>query len=278
MQNPYQPMPMRIERVVTETDDGLLKSFDLVFEREEDAQRFRFQPGQFCELSIFGKGEAPFGIASAPYEGAVRFTINRIGVFTRAIHAMGPGDVVGMRGPLGNGYPVEAFEGRDVVIIGGGYAFTTLRSLTLYLLQPEVRSKYGRVTVIYGARRPGLLLYRDELEDWEAREDVDVHLTIDRPADGWTRHVGFVPDVTREVAPEAGNAVAVVCGPPVMIKFTIPVLNDLGFAPERVFLSLEKRMKCGIGKCGRCNIGPKYICKDGPVFSYAELQALPADL
>lgn len=279
--NPYKPIPMRIARTVVETDDQSLKSFELVFEKEADREAFfsRYRPGQFCQLSIFGKGEAPFGVASAAWEGDfVRFTINKIGVFTRAIHSMKVGDPIGLRGPLGNWYPIEDWKGANIVIIGGGYAFTTLFALTQHLLDPEIRPQYGNLTVIYGAREPGLFLYKQELQTWYERKDINLYQAIDCPVDGWCYFVGYVPTVTKEIAPSAENAVAFVCGPPVMIKFTLPVLYELGFPAERIYTSMEKRMKCGIGKCGRCNIGPKYICKDGPIFTFAQLQELPPDL
>jgi len=276
--NPYLPRMVRIERITVETDDSLLKTFELAFLDAENGADFDFVPGQFCEVSVFGKGEAPFGIASAPTEpGPLKFTVNKTGVLTSALHSMKAGDVLGLRGPLGNGYPLELFEGHDLVIIGGGFAFTTLRSLTMYLLEPHNRKRFKDITIIYGARRPGLLLYRGDLAAWEGRDDVDMHLTIDVEAPGWTKHVGFVPDVVERVAPSSKNAYAVICGPPIMIRFTMPKLTALGFSPERIYSSLERRMKCGIGKCGRCNIGPYYVCKDGPVFSYAQLEGLPQE-
>jgi sulfhydrogenase subunit gamma (sulfur reductase) len=281
MYNPYKPIPMRIARTLVETDDQSLKSFELTFEREADEEEFfsKYKPGQFCQLSIFGKGEAPFGVASAAWEGDfVRFTINKIGVFTRAIHKMKSGDPIGMRGPLGNWYPIEDWKGSNIVIIGGGYAFTTLFALAQHLLAPEIRSQYSDLTVIYGAREPGLFLYKQEIETWYERKDINFCQAIDCPAEGWCHFIGYVPAVTKEIAPSSENSVAFVCGPAVMIKFTLPVLNELGFPPERIYTSLEKRMKCGIGKCGRCNIGPKYICKDGPVLTFAQLQELPQDL
>jgi len=168
---------------------------------------------------------------------------------------------------------VEKFKGGNVVIIGGGFAFTTLRSLIVYML--EHRQDYGDLTVIYGARNPDLFLYKDELAQWQKRDDLTLHLTIDKPVEGWTGMTGFVPAVVKELAPSTENAWVVVCGPPIMIKFTLPVLAELKFPDARVYTSLERRMKCGIGKCGRCNIGSKYICIDGPVFSMEELAEIP---
>jgi NAD(P)H-flavin reductase len=270
--NPYVPIQATVQSVRVESDDRTLRTFELGL--ADEVEQFDYMPGQFCELSILGKGEAAFGIASAPTEkDGLRFTVNRVGVVTTALHHLKPGETIGLRGPLGNYYPVDKFKGQNVVLVGGGFAFTTLRSLAAYLLAN--RADYADITVIYGARRPGLLLYRDELTQWEKRADLKVHLTIDQAEPGWDKAVGFVPTVTQKVAPKARDAWAVVCGPPVMIKYTLPVLTDLGFPKERIYTSLERRMKCGVGKCGRCNIGPRYVCTDGPVFSYAELADLP---
>ncbi len=276
--NPYIPRSMVIQRIVDETDDRTIKSLDLAFAHEEDAASFGYTPGQFCELSVFGEGEAPFGIASSPTEqGFLRFSIKKAGIVTSKLHSFKVGDVIGLRGPLGNHFPMELLRGKDVVVIGGGFAFTTLRSLIVYLLESGEREAYGKITVIYGARTPGLLMYKSDLDAWEARDDIAVHQTIDIEASGWTKRVGFVPTVVEEVAPAAANAVAIICGPPVMIRFTLPVMTKLGFQKEQIYTSLENRMKCGIGKCGRCNVGNKYVCVDGPVFSMAELDELPPE-
>ena len=168
--------------------------------------------------------------------------------------------------------------GENVVIIGGGFAFTTLRSSIVFMIDPKNRSKFNNIQVVYGARNPGMLLYRDELMAWEKRDDIEMHITVDGTDDpDWKYNVGFVPSVTEEKITSADNAIAIVCGPPIMIKFTQPVLEKLGFSPENIILSLEMRMKCGIGMCGRCNIGDKYVCKDGPVFSQAEMKRLPPE-
>jgi NAD(P)H-flavin reductase len=272
MENPYVPFLMKIEEIITETEDEKIKTFVLTFAREEDKERFAYMPGQFAEISVFGKGEAPFGMASTPtLPERLEFSVSKTGVVTGALHNMEKGDTVGVRGPLGNGYCLEAFRGKNLVLIGGGFGFSTLRSLTNYILHERNRKAYGDLTVIYGARKPGLLLYRRDLEVWGQRTDLRLHLTVDQKEDGWQGHVGLVPNVIRSVAPSPENAIAVVCGPPAMMKFTLPVLRDLGFSDENILLSLEKRMKCGIGKCGRCNVGSKYVCSDGPVFSQSEL-------
>ncbi|MFZ5595662.1 MAG: FAD/NAD(P)-binding protein [Bacillota bacterium] len=274
--NPYLPLPMKLVKNFTETEDKLIHSFTFQFMSEEDEKSFPYMPGQFAEVCVFGKGEAPFGIASSPTEpGFLKFSVAKAGVVSTALHLMEEGTMVGVRGPLGNYYPVEQMKGKNIVIIGGGFAFTTLRSLATYMLHPNHRGDYGNITVIYGARNPGLLLYKEELDDWTKRSDIDLVCTIDRPVDGWTGRVGFIPAVTKEVAPSSENSVAIVCGPPVMIKFTMPELEACGFKPEQIIMSLENRMKCGIGMCGRCNVGNKFVCKDGPVFTRAELNLLP---
>jgi NAD(P)H-flavin reductase len=275
MKNPYLPFPMKVEKIIMETEDNNIKTFCVKFLDGEDEGNFHYLPGQFAQLSVLGTGEAPFGIASSPTQGGeLQFTVNKAGVLTTALHNLEEGEIIGVRGPLGNCFPLESFEGKAMVIIGGGFAFTTLRSLTNYILYEKNRDRFGNIIVIYGARSPGLLLYRDELGKWEKRNDIDLHLTVDRADKGWQRGVGVVPNILKEIAPAADNAYAVVCGPPIMIKFTLPVLKDLGFPAERTVLSLEMKMKCGIGMCGRCNIGNQYVCKDGPIFTLAQLNDL----
>jgi len=278
VRNPYVPMPVTIDDVSIENDLRDIKTFRLVFDSEEDRQAFSYLPGQFAELSLFGKGESPIGIASSPTEeGALLFSVKRMGVVTSELHASAPGRKMGVRGPLGHPFPWERLEGRDIVIASGGFAFTTLRSAITYMLHPDNRPRFGKITVVYGAREPGELLYKATLEEWKARTDISFTATIDRPKDGWSGTVGLVPNVLKDLAPSAAGAIALVCGPPIMIKFTIPVLLELGFSGEDIVLSLENRMKCGIGKCGRCNVGAKYVCLDGPVFTWAQLARLPAE-
>lgn len=274
MPNPYIPMLTRVKSIVSENEVNDIKTLELEFINEKDY--FDYIPGQFSELSLMGKGECPIGIASSPTEeGTIKFTIKKMGTVTSAFHISEIGDVVGIRGPLGNGWPIKDMIGKNIVVIGGGFAFSTLRSLILYILDEKNRKDYGEITVIYGNRNNGEVLYRDVLEKWEKRDDINVVLTIDREEEGWTREVGFVAAIVKKVAPSPDNAIAVVCGPPIMIRTAVAELINLGWKDEQILNSLEARMKCGIGKCGRCNIGDKFICTDGPVFSLAELKKLP---
>jgi len=273
----YMPYPVRIDDIVVETEDGNLKTFKLVFEQEAHRKAWKHVPGQFAMLSLAGFGEIPIGIASSPTEeGYLLFTVNRAGKVTTALHQMNIGDRMGVRGPLGNGFPVETdMKGKNIVIIAGGFAVTTLRATLISLLAR--RQDYGKITFIYGARTPGMLLYQDELKQWAARSDVDLHVTIDREAPGWEGLVGFVPTIAGQVAPSPENSVALICGPPIMIKFTMPPLEAIGWTDDQVYLSLENRMKCGEGVCCHCNVGPTLVCKDGPVFTRRQVKQLPME-
>jgi NAD(P)H-flavin reductase len=278
VQNPYLPYPVVIDEIITETEDKNLKTFKFVFLNPEDEKKFDYKAGQFAELSIAGKGEIPIGIASSPTEkGFVMFTVNKVGLVSSHLHAMREDDIMGIRGPLGNWFPWEKLEGKNVVIIGGGFAFTTLRASIIYMLTH--RDKFGDITVIYGARSPGMLLYRDELTEWEKRDDIDMHITVDATDDpNWKYNTGFVPTITEQKAPPGDeNTFAIICGPPIMIKFTQPVLDQSGYRHGNIIMSLENRMKCGIGMCGRCNVGRHFVCKDGPVFTLAQLNRMPKE-
>lgn len=278
MINPYLPYPVRVKDVQVATEDKTLKTFELEFLNHDDAKAFTYLPGQFAELSVAGYGESPIGIASSPTEGdTLLFTVSKAGVVTTKLHDMVSGDIMGVRGPLGHPYPLHEIQGKNVVIIAGGYAVTTLRSTMIWLLHPDNREKYGEITFIYGARTPGMLLYTDVIQEWEESGQADIHITIDKEVSGWDKHVGFVPQIVEKVSPSPDDSIALICGPPVMIKFTQPVLDNIGWKGDQIVMSLENRMKCGVGICGRCNVGPYYVCKDGPVFTKAQLDLLPRE-
>jgi sulfhydrogenase subunit gamma (sulfur reductase) len=273
----FLPYPVRIQDIAVETEDGSLKTFTLAFEQERHQRAWQHIPGQFAMLSVAGAGEAPVGLASSPTEGRrLLCTVNRAGLVTTALHRLKVGDRLGLRGPLGNGFPLEGeIKGKNLVMIAGGFAVTILRATLMFVLAR--RQDYGRITFIYGARSPGMLLYQEELRQWARREDIDLHVTIDREAPGWDGLVGFVPTIAAQVAPSPENSVALICGPPIMIKYTMPPLEAMGWTDNQVYLSLENRMRCGQGLCCHCNVGPVLVCKDGPVFTRAQVKQLPVE-
>ncbi len=278
--NPYIPYSATLQSVTIENEARDIKTFRIAFQNPADRQRFDFQVGQFAELSLLGYGESPIGIASSPLDGDyLEFTVKRYpsGLVTSALHDAEPGRAIGLRGPLGNGYPLAKMQGKNLLIIAGGFAVTTLRATLRYLLHADIRSSLKDITVIYGARTPGEICYKEEFFAWARRDDITLTLTVDAATPGWPGQVGFVPTAVAAAKPGAQNSICLICGPPAMLRHTIPELDKLGFNQSDIYLSLEMRMKCGIGKCGRCNIGPKYVCVDGPVFSLAELASLPAE-
>ncbi|MCP4764176.1 MAG: heterodisulfide reductase subunit F [archaeon] len=278
--NPYIPKLVTITEIITENDVNDLKTFKLKFNSAIDKEKFfkDFVPGQFASLTYFGVGESPIGIASSPTEeDYLLFTIKKVGLVTAKLHDSKVGQVIGIRGPFGNGWPLDDLKGKNIVIAAGGFAFTTLRSLIIYIF--KYRQDFGNLTVVYGAREPGELCYMEDLLEWEKMDKsiINLHLTVDTEFPNWTKHVGFVPTVTEQIAPSPENALIAVCGPPIMFKYTEIALKKLGFSDEQILVSLEMRMKCGIGKCGRCNVGKKFVCIDGPVFYQSELKKLLHD-
>ena len=272
--NPYMPYVATVLEVVQETHN--IKTFRVKLDDEEAWKNFRFEPGQVGQLSMFGAGEATFVINSPPSRMEyLQFTVMAAGEVTIALHGLQAGDKVGVRAPLGNWFPYNDLKGKNIVFIGGGIGMAPMRTLLLYML--DNRKDYGNITLLYGARTPQDLSYSYELEDWRSK-GMDIVLTVDAPVDGWEHKVGLIPNVLTEMAPGPDNAVAITCGPPIMIKYTIQALEKLGFKDDQIITTLEKRMKCGIGICGRCNIGEKYVCIDGPVFTSAQLGKMVNEL
>lgn len=250
-----------------------VKTFRVV--STEGEKMFEHIPGQCAMLSVPGVGEAMISITSSPTETYyMEFSVKKCGHLTSWLHAAEPGQQITVRGPYGNGFPVDTeLKGKDLLFIAGGIGLAPLHSVINYVrAKPE---NYGKVQVVYGARsKADLVDYREILEEWESDSSVEVNLTIDNPQPEWDGHVGFIPNYVKELNPDTGKTV-LMCGPPVMIKFTLAALKELGFKENQVYTTMELRMKCGIGKCGRCNIGPKYVCKDGPVFRFDQLDELP---
>jgi len=273
--NSFLPEIGTIIKVIDETPT--IKSFQVVLDDQERMKSFQFEPGQVAQLSIFGVGESTFVINSPPTRGDyLQFSVMKAGEVTERIHQCKEGDPVGVRGPLGNWFPYEDMKGKDIYFIGGGIGMAPLRTLLLFML--DTRSDYGAITLLYGARSPQDLCYKEEVKEWEARTDMELILTVDREFPEWDKKVGLIPNVLKELAPSPGGKVAITCGPPIMIRFTLQALAELGYKDEQVITTLERRMKCGIGLCGRCNIGTNYVCVDGPVFSLAQLKKLPPEL
>ena len=273
--NPFLPYIATLKEVIEETPT--IKTFRVVIDDPAEREAFRFEPGQVAQLSVFGVGEATFVINSPPTRTEyLQFSVMRVGEVTTKLHELQPGDKIGVRGPLGNWFPYEDMKGKDILFIGGGIGMAPLRTLLLFML--DNRSDYGHITLLYGARSPQDLCYKEELKEWKRREDLELVLTVDREFPDWEGRVGLVPNVLKELAPSPEGKVAITCGPPIMIRFTLQALAELGFGDDQVVTTLERRMKCGVGLCGRCNIGPRYVCKDGPVFTLRQLKELPPEL
>jgi NAD(P)H-flavin reductase len=274
--NIYLPHLMRITKITEEAP--AVRTFRLEFVDEAARDAFTFRTGQFGLYSAFGEGESTFCIASSPTrKGYIECTFREVGRVTASLADKEVGDMVGFRGPYGNVFPIEDWKGKNLVFIAGGIALPPLRSVIWNCL--DLRDWFQDITILYGARSVGDLVYKDELKEWEARPDVNLVCTVDPGGEvpGWTGKVGFVPPILEQLAPAPENTIALVCGPPIMIKLTLPVLQKLGFTPESIFTTLENRMKCGVGKCGRCNTGKSYVCKDGPVYTLDQLEQLPAE-
>jgi sulfhydrogenase subunit gamma (sulfur reductase) len=267
--NPYLPELATVIKIIDETPN--IKTYQVVLNNPEKMKSFFFEPGQVGQIYVFGVGEATFVINSPPTRmDYLQFSVMKAGEVTSAIHDLREGDQIGIRAPLGNSFPYEEMKGKKILFVAGGIGLAPLRTLILFMM--DNRSDYDDITVIYGARTPLDLCYKYELKGWETSSDMELILTVDNEYPGWHMRTGFVPTVLNELAPSPDNAVAITCGPPIMIKFVLQNLAKLNFKDDHIITTLEARMKCGIGICGRCNIGSKYICKDGPVFSLAQLK------
>lgn len=267
------PQVATILDIRNETGAEDVKSFRIAL--DDPASEWVHRPGQCAMISVFGVGESMISITSSPTKGwPLEFSIKRAGRVTAALHDAQVGDKVGLRGPYGNHFPTADWKGKDLLFIAGGIGLAPVRCLIDYCLAH--RADFGRVDIIYGCRSPGDLCFKpDVFERWPQEKDTHVHLTVDKGDDEWTGPVGFVPAFVEEIKPSPKNAVAITCGPPIMIKFVLQSLAKLGFTDDQIITTLELKMQCGVGKCGRCNIGDKYVCVDGPVFSLSQIKEMP---
>lgn len=262
--NIYQPIEALIEEIKQETP--AIKTFVL-----KPASDFSFSTGQFIELTVPGLGEAPFTPSSDPgIKEKIELTIMNVGAVTSKLHSMEAGQVLGLRGPYGKGYPLEKFKGKDIVIVGGGVGLAPLRSL-LFSLFANL-DNYNKLLLRYGARTPADIVYKEAIPEWSKKSKVDALVSVDVGDPAWQGNVGLVTTILNDLPVDLKNAISIVCGPPIMMKFVTLKLLDSGFSPKDIYLSMEKNMSCGLGKCGHCRIGRFYACKDGPVFTYEELK------
>lgn len=266
MSSPYQAIPATLEKVADETAN--IKTFWLKPETP-----IPFRTGQFVELTVPGLGEAPFTPSSSPtVADKMELTIMKAGTVTQHLHQLQPGAKLGVRGPYGKGYPMEELYGKDLLVLGGGVGLAPLRSL-LYQVFEDI-DKFPRVILLYGAKTPADMVYPAQLDEWTKRDKLEVLTTVDAASNGWAGNVGVVTTLLPKVKLNLENTAAVICGPPVMMKFGTLEVLQMGMAKERIYLSMEKNMSCGLGKCGHCRLGPYYVCKDGPVFTYDKIESL----
>jgi NAD(P)H-flavin reductase len=276
-ENIYLPKTAVLDRVVTEIPE--VKTFYWRFVDAAEQQEFkRFRPGQFAQVSLFGVGEFPTSLPPSPTEEEIFFTIRRVGSCTTALHQLKAGDRFAVRGPYGNGFPMEEYHGKNLVFVAGGIGLIPLRSCIVYALKH--RDQYQRIQIFHGAKTPGELMYVSNLHEWEMAPGVECHRTVDRAAAGWTGNVGVVGSLFTKTGVQVPveNTIAFVCGPPIMFRFVIKDLLAMGFQPRQIVSTLERYMKCGVGKCGHCCIGVAYVCMDGPVFTYEQIANLGEDI
>lgn len=264
----FLPSPAEIVKIKQLTDTE--KLFEFKF---KNGQELGHAPGQFVEVSLFGYGEAPISVSSSPTKkGSFELAVRKVGNLTGALHKLGEGAVVGIRGPFGRGFPVDELKGKDILFVGGGIGLVPLRSLINYVL--DNRSQFGRVIIFFGARSPKERLYTDELAAWSQRQDVEFFETVDRGDETWKGNVGVITTLFPKVEIDAKKMYAVIVGPPIMYRFAILEALGKGITDDKMIVSLERRMKCGLGKCGHCQIQHLYCCKDGPVFKYSEIKGI----
>lgn len=276
MHNPFKPEQAVIVDIKKETFDTTTYTFSFV--NDEVRDNFFYQPGQFNMLTMFGIGEAPISISSNPEDKKhFQHTIRHVGNVTNAMARLGRGDKVGVRGAYGTGWPMDLLKGKNVLIVAGGIGLAPLRPVIIQLANH--REEYGHVEILYGARAPQEMLFSDEYELWQSK-DLKMMLTVDKVPKGekWGHRVGVVTGLFREMSSTPQDTVVLTCGPEIMMKFVVQGLLDREYTPHQIYVSLERRMNCGVKKCGKCQIGPKFVCKDGPVFAYAELMILPEDI
>lgn len=267
--DPMQPLSYRIEQFNRETHD----TFTLELNAADGNGQRAFAPGQFNMLYVFGIGEVPISISSDPaHPESIKHTTRVVGTVTRAMHGLKPGETMGVRGPFGNHWPLELARGKDVVIVAGGIGLAPLRPALYDLLAH--RKRYGRVVLLYGTRTPADILFKRELKGWRSHFDLEVYITVDRSMGAWQGNVGVVTRLIPRAPFDPSNAMAFICGPEVMMRFTIETLEQRGIPHENIFLSMERNMKCGTGFCGHCQFGPHFICKDGPIFRYDRIASI----
>lgn len=264
----YLPEMARVTRVEALTESE--KLFEIKFASGRDLGHV---PGQFVEVSVFGIGEAPISVSSSPTrKGMFELCVRAVGNVTNALHKLEPEDKIGIRGPFGKGFNTEELKGKDILFIGGGIGLVPLRSLINFVL--DTREDFGKVTILYGTKNPSEILFRDELREWEANKTVDYRITVDKGDAKWKGNVGVITTLIPGLEIDPARTVAVVVGPPIMYRFVIKSLKEKNLPDEQIILSLERRMKCGVGKCGHCQMGHLYVCQDGPVFKYSEIRGI----
>jgi len=269
--NIYTPDLATIKKVCGEAEG--IKTFTLEFKAPKVRGAFDYRPGQFIELTIFGVGEAPISITSSPVnKGYLELSVAAVGRVTKALHLKKEGEAVGLRGPYGNGFPLDEVKGENILFVGGGIGLAPLRSLINQMFAQ--RSDFAKISILYGARMLGLLCFMDELKKWDRVENSEVLLTVDVPDAKWKGNVGVVGSLLPKIEIDIENTVVFVCGPPIMIHFVILDLLKINFGEDKIITTMERRMECGVGKCGHCNIGKSYVCLDGPVYSYQQLKKL----